>query len=197
MNRYKVNRHMNTFLKTILIGGLCALISLPALAQEDELKDLPGFVDFGDLSSTYGEPSISINIGGTLLSFVSAMSEDSNPETAEMMGQLKGVRVFGYPISADAGVARSKFAEVKNNLKSKGWEPVVQVNDADDQVLIYMKMNGSAMEGLTVMTVDPAEIMFINIIGVLDPKKLGQIMNNFDVDIDGSMNFNNDDDDSQ
>lgn len=174
--------------KSILIGGLCALISLPVMAQEDELKNLAGFVDFGDLSKAYGEPSISINIGGTLLGFVSAMSEDSNPETASMMSQLKGVRVFGYPLNDDPAVARSKFVEVKSNLKSKGWEPVVQVNDEEDQVMIYMKMNGANMEGLTVMTVDSTEVMFINIIGVLDPKKLGQMMKNFDVDIDGSLN---------
>jgi hypothetical protein len=176
-----------SLIKSILIGGLCALISLPAMGQEDELKNLAGFVDFGDLSKAYGEPSISINIGGTLLGFVSAMSEDSNPETAGMMSQLKGVRVFGYPISKDPSVAKSKFAEVKSNLKSKGWEPVVQVNEADEQTMIYMKMNGSNMEGLTVMTVDTTEVMFINIIGVLDPKKLGQMMNNFDIDIDGSI----------
>jgi len=183
-----------SFYKSILIGGLSALISLPVLAQEDELKGLAGFVDFGDLSKTYGEPSISINIGGTLLGFVSAMSEDSNPDTAEMMGQLKGVRVFGYPISEDPGVARSKFVEVKSNLKSKGWEPVVQVNEADNQVMIYMKMNGANMEGLTVMTVDTTEVMFINIIGKLDPKKLGQMMKNFDVDIDGSLDYDDDED---
>lgn len=176
-----------TLLKSILIGSLCALISLPALAQEDELKNLAGFVDFGDLSQTYGEPSIAINIGGTLLGFVSAISKESNPETSEMMGQLKGVRVFGYPISADPDVAKNKFTEVKNSLKSKGWEPVVQVNDAEDQVMIYMKMDGANMEGLTVMTVDATEVMFINIIGKLDPEKLGQMMKNFDVDIDGSL----------
>jgi hypothetical protein len=183
-----------SLLQSILIGSLCALISLPVLAQEDELKNLAGFVDFGDLSETYGEPSISINIGGTLLGFVSAMSEDSNPDTAEMMGQLKGVRVFGYPISEDPGVAKSKFAEVRSNLRSKGWEPVVQVNDADDQVLIFMKMDGANMEGLTVMTVDPTEVMFINIIGRLDPNKLGQMMKTFDVDIDGALDFEDDED---
>jgi len=173
--------------KTLLTGVLCTLISMPLLAQEDELKDLEGFIDFGDLSAAYGEPSISINIGGTLLQFVGLMSGESNPETAEMMAQLKGVRVFGYPIDDDPSVARQKFSEVKSNLKSKGWEPVVQVNEDDEQVLIYMKMSGSAMEGMTVMTVDDEEVMFINIIGKLDPRKLGDMMDNFDVDIDGAL----------
>lgn len=174
-------------MKTLWTGVLCALVSMPVLAQEDELRDLDGFIDFGDLSATYGEPKISINIGGTLLQFVGMMSEEGNPETSEIMSQLKGVRVFGYPIADDPGVAREKFGEVKNTLKSKGWEPVVQVNEEDEQVLIYMKMNGASMEGMTVMTVDEEEVMFINIIGKLDPKQLGKVMQGLDVDIDGAL----------
>ncbi len=174
-------------LKAVLTGILCTLVSLPVLAQEDELKDLAGFIDFGDLSATYGEPSISINIGGTLLQFVGMMSEEGNPETSEMMSQLKGVRVFGYPVSGDPGVAKEKFAEVKSTLKSKGWEPVVQINEDDEQVLIYMKMVGSSMEGMTVMTVDDEEVMFINIIGKLDPKQLHTVMDGFDIDIDDTI----------
>ena len=41
------------------------------------------------------------------------------------------------------------------------------------------------MEGMTVMTVDDEEVMFINIIGKLDPAQLGNVMSGFDVDIDG------------
>ena len=40
-------------------GVLCMMLALPVMAQEDELKDLPGFIDFGDLTSAYGEPKIS------------------------------------------------------------------------------------------------------------------------------------------
>ena len=106
-------------LRAVLIGAFCALVSMPALAQEDELKDLAGFIDFGDLSSTYGEPKISINIGGTLLQFVGAMSGEDDTGTANLLSELKGVRVFGYPIENDPGVAKAKFSEVKSTLKNK------------------------------------------------------------------------------
>lgn len=173
--------------KTILTGAFCALVAMPVMAQEDELKGLAGYIDFGDLSATYGEPKIAINIGGTLLQFVGAMTEESDTEASQIMSQLKGVRVFGYPITNDPAVAREKFVEVKSTLRSKGWEPVVQVNEDDEQVLIYMKMNGQSMEGMTVMTVDEEEVMFINIIGVLDPQQLGRVMDNFDIDIDDAI----------
>ena len=169
------------------VGLFCTLLAVPVMAQEDELKALPGFIDFGDLSAAYGEPKISINIGGGLLQFVGMMSGDSNPETAKMFSSLKGVRVFGYNLNADPGVAKKKFGEVKTSLKSRGWEPVVQVNEENEQVFIYMKMNGDVMDGMTVMTVDTEEVMFINIIGQLDPKQLGKVMKGFDVDIDGAL----------
>ena len=40
---------------------------------------------------------------------------------------------------------------------------------------------------MTVMTVDDEEVMFINIIGQLDPKQLGKVMDSFDIDIDDAL----------
>lgn len=174
-------------MKTVLTAVLCALLAAPALAQEDELKKLDGYIDFGDLSATYGEPSIQISIGGTLLQWVGLMAENSDPEAANVMSGLKGVRVLSYQTDNDPEVAREKFAEVKKSLKSSGWEPVVQVNEDDEQVLIYMKLEGEIMDGMTVMTVDDEEVMFINIIGQIDPRQVGKVMDGFDIDLDGKV----------
>ena len=71
------------FMNKFVIGLICTLLALPVMAQEDELRDLPGYVDFGDLSLTYGEPKITINLGGTMLNFVGMMSSSESPETSE------------------------------------------------------------------------------------------------------------------
>ena len=169
------------------IGLLCVLFALPVMAQEDELKNLAGYVDFGDLSASYGEPKITINLGGTMLNFVGMMSSSESPETSELISKLKGIRVQIYSLGDNLDAARNQFSDTKSHLKSSGWEPIVQVNEEDEQVLIYMKMNGASMEGMTVMTVDEEEVMFINIIGKLDPKQLGKVMQGLDVDIDGAL----------
>jgi len=65
----------------------------------------------------------------------------------------------------------------------------VQVIEHDEQVLIYMKLNDSVMEGMTVMTVDNEEVMFINIIGQIDPKQVGKVMDSFDIDIDDAIDM--------
>ncbi len=173
-----------SMLNKLIIGIFCTLLSLPAIAQEDELKDLPGYVDFGDLSSLYGEPKIIINLGGTMLNFVRMMSSAESPETADLISKLKGIRVMIYETDENTDAAKSQFAEVKSTLKSSGWEPIVQVNDDDEQVMIYMKMKGENMEGITVMVVDEDEAVFINVIGQLNPAELGKVMKALDVDVD-------------
>lgn len=170
-----------------VIGLFCTLFTLPVIAQEDELKDLPGYVDFGDLSLTYGEPKITINLGGTMLNFVGMMSSSESPETSEMISKLKGIRVQIYSIEENVEVARNQFGDTKKSLKSSGWEPIVQVNEDDEQVLVYMKAVDGNMEGMTVMVVDEEEAVFVNIIGQLNPTELAQVMDKFDVNVDLDM----------
>ena len=166
------------------VGLFCTLLALPAIAQEDELKNLAGYVDFGDLSATYGEPKITINLGGTMLNFVGMMSSSESPETSEMISKLKGIRVQIYSLDENVDAARDQFGKTKSGLKSSGWEPLVQVNDDDEQVLVYMKMEEGNMEGMTVMVVDDEEAVFVNVIGQLNPAELGRVMDSFDVDVD-------------
>jgi len=174
---------MNKF----VIGLVCTLLAVPSMAQEDELKDLAGYVDFGDLSATYGEPKITINLGGTMLNFVGMMSSAESPETSEMISKLKGIRVQIYTLDENVDAARDQFGETKSTLKSSGWEPIVQINEDDEQVLVYMKMEQGKMEGMTVMVVDEEEAVFVNIIGQLNPAELGKVMDSFDVDVDLGM----------
>lgn len=167
-----------------VIGLLCTLFTLPVLAQEDELKDLPGYVDFGDLSVTYGEPKITINLGGTMLNFVGQMSSEDSPETSKLISKLKGIRVQIYNTADNMTAATEQFGKTKKHLKSSGWEPIVQVNQDDEQVLVYTKMKSGNMEGMTVMVVDDEEAVFVNVIGSLNPTELARVMDKFDVHVD-------------
>ena len=45
------------------------------MAQDDELKDLPVYYNFVDHSATYGEPNITINLGGNMYNFVGMISK--------------------------------------------------------------------------------------------------------------------------
>ena len=104
-----------------------------------------------------------------------------------MISKLKGIRVQIYSLDENVDAAVNQFGKTKSSLKSSGWEPIVQINEDDEQVLVYMKMEEGHMEGMTVMVVDEEEAVFVNIIGQLNPAELGKVMDSFDVDVDLGM----------
>lgn len=179
---------MKKWMKTGLIMILGLALALPVMAQEEALKGLPGYVDFGELRSVYGEPKVMINLGGAILKFVGGMTKD-NPETTALLDKLKGVRINVYSVDGNPDAALQKVSQVRGMLQSGSWEPIVQVNEEGEQAQIFIKFSGDLMEGLTVMAVDDEEAVFINIIGQLDPAQLSRVMENFDIDINADLDL--------
>jgi hypothetical protein len=163
---------------------LGAMLAVPAIAQEDALKDLPGYVDFGELSSIFGEPTVQISIGESLLNMVGALSAEEDPEAAELFRKLNGVRVNVFETETMAEGAVDLVKEISAKLSASGWESVVTVNSADEQVRIYMKLSETKVDGITVMVVEETEAVFVNVIGDINPAELERVMDNFDVEID-------------
>jgi len=176
----KVIRRVLNFALTFV---LTVMLALPAMAQEDALKAFPGYVDFGDLGDTFGEPTVQISVGASLLSLVGSLSASEDPEAAEMFKRLKGVRVNVYENTEVTAEGLDLVKNVSNQLSGDGWESVVTVNSEDEQVRIFMKINDDVVQGITVMVVEATEAVFVNVIGDINPAELEKVMENFDVDI--------------
>ena len=173
-----------TSIRKIGVLALTALLAMPALAQEDALKDYPGYVDFGELSSIFGEPTVQISIGESLLGLVGSLSAKEDPEAAEVFKRLNGVRVNVFETETMADGAVDLVKDISSKLAGTGWESVVTVNSADEQVRIFMKLSEDRIDGVTVMVVEETEAVFVNVIGDINPAELERVMDNFDVEID-------------
>ena len=159
-------------------------VALPVFAQTDELRDEPGYVDFGALNSAYGEPKVEINIGAALLGFVGALADDDDPEAAAIFDKLKAVRVNVYTVDGDASAAIDHINEVSSTLQSRDWTPIVTVRDEGEHVRIFVKMSGEKIDGLTIMAAeDDDEAVFINVIGEIDPEDLSKVTDTLDIDL--------------
>ncbi len=172
-----------SMIRKILTACITALMALPVMAQEDSLKDFPGYVDFGELNTVFGEPTVQISVGESLLGLVSSLSASEDPEAAELFNRLNGVRVNVFETQGMADGAVDYVKEVSSRLSERGWESVVTVNSDDEQVRIFMMINGGQVEGITVMAVEETEAVFVNIIGSINPEELGKVMENFDIDM--------------
>ena len=167
----------------LLIIGLVAMLALPVMAQEDALKDFPGYVDFGELNSIFGEPTVQIAVGESLLGLVASLSASEDPEAAELFKRLNGVRVNVFETQQMAVGAVDYVRDVSSQLSNLGWESVVTVNSADEQVRIFMKIDQDKVQGITVMAVEENEAVFVNVIGSLNADELGKVMDNFNIDL--------------
>lgn len=185
---------MKRYLLTMAGTAFIALFSSATWAQEDELKAFPGYVDFGQLGAVFGEPTVEIALGKSLLSFVGVFAASEEPEIANLFSRLDGVRVRVFETDALADGAIDLVKGVASNLNASGWESVVTVNSDDEQIRIFMKMNQDVVEGITVMALEANEAAFINVIGILDPAELAELMDHLDVDVNG-VEFNSGRDD--
>ncbi len=173
----------SSFSRKCLVACLTGLMAMPLMAQEDALKDYPGYVDFGELNAIFGEPTVQISVGSSLLGLVGSLSAEEDPEAAELFNRLDGVRVSVYETETMAEGAVDLVKSVSAELNGIGWEPVVTVNTKEEQVRIFMKISNDQVDGITVMAVEETEAVFVNVIGSIDPKELGQVMDNFDIDL--------------
>ena len=175
---------MTKWLRWGLALGLGVVLAFPALAQEDALKAFPGYVDFGELSSIFGEPTVQISIGASLLGLVGTLSAEEDPEAAELFKKLNGVRVNVFETESMADGAVDRIKQISSKLSDSGWESVVTVNSEDEQVRVFMKLNENTVDGITVMALEENEAVFVNVIGNINPEELQRVMKNFDVEID-------------
>ena len=169
-------------MRMLTIGVITMLLALSAVAQEDELKTMPGYVAFESLDEVYGEPKVRVSVGGFLLSLMSKVAKN-DPEAAAVLEGLEGVRINVYSTGGEVAPAIDQLQNAKNMLSNQNWEPIIQVNEDRQNVQVFIKANGEGVQGLTVMAVDADDAVFVNILGSIDPANLGAIMDQFDVDL--------------
>ncbi|HBQ02799.1 MAG TPA: hypothetical protein DD655_04170, partial [Halieaceae bacterium] len=104
---------MKHTMSKLATGVITMLLALSAVAQEDELKTMPGYVAFESLDEVYGEPRVRVNVGGFLLSLMS-MAAKNDPEAAAVLEGLEGVRINVYSTGGEVLPAIDRLQNAKN-----------------------------------------------------------------------------------
>ena len=158
-------------------------VSQASFALGEELKNEPGYVPFATLDDVYGQPKVMVNIGKVLMQFLAAASGE-DPELAEMIKGMQGIQINVYDTQGRTEPALKQLNEISDRLAAVQWQPFLQVNEEKEVVQMLMKTDDEVVQGLVVMVVDGEEAVFMNIVGAIDPNKLGKLMNQLDVDVD-------------
>ena len=113
-----------SFFSRLLTLCLTGLLALPALAQEDALKDFPGYVDFGDLNRRLE--------GGLLEAIgVTASSYESGESVTFYQSSLRGRTIPGWRRSRRRGVpARLEVAHLLASSAIPTMLPAIRVGQS-------------------------------------------------------------------
>lgn len=175
-------------MRTIFSTLLMATAAFVSAAQEN-VTELPGYVAF-DPATVFGDQasSFEISLEGPLLSMMANATKQTEPELAEMLSNLKLVRVHIAPMAAGDGDAiMTNMGALAEQLETSGWDRVMKMREQQGHQSLdaFMKMKGEKMEGFTLFVhgngdgVHGNEGVFINIVGEIDPEKLGALAAKF------------------
>ena len=163
-----------TVLSTSLSLGLCA----------DSAQ--PGSVDFGKFTeSASGAEFVEVNVNGSMIAMAARLAQKDQPEIADLLHGLKGVRVnvFGLDDQNRADVEK-RVKDLRAELDAKGWQRVVAVQQKHEDIGVYMKTQGEeSVQGLVVTILDGhRQAVLINIVGDIRPEKVALIGERFNIE---------------
>lgn len=172
---------MNNRIKLFTVATLAVAFALPGFAAQD-----PGRVDFGSMPSAKGREFVEINLQSNLISFAAKIVNKQEPEVAELLRGIKQIRVNVVGLDdSNRGSIDQKMEAVRADLESTGWTQVVTVRDeSGENVNVHIKTGeNDVIQGLVVTVIDGGrEAVFVNIVGNIDPDKIAEIANRFDIE---------------
>lgn len=169
-----------------LIRSSLALATIAAASAVFAAEDEPGYVDIGNLMPSNAGQFVEVNLSPALLKFAARIAQHQEPDAAEMIGDIKRVRVNVVGLddsNRDATIA--KFEAVRSKLEGQGWTKMVTVReDKGDDVAIYAKLrNDDAIDGLVVTVFNrKGEAVFVNIVGTINPDKIATLAEKYDIE---------------
>lgn len=169
-----------------LLAATTASLALAAAAFA-AVEDEPGYVDIGQLVPSTKGQFVEVNLSPALMKFAARLAKHQEPDAAEIVGDIKHVRVNVVGLDdANRATNIEKIEAARAKLESQGWAKLVTVREANDgdNVAIFAKMKGEdSIEGLVVTVIDrKGEAVFVNIVGTINPDKIASLAEKYDLE---------------
>lgn len=175
------NKTMKDLIRTpIVIAAIIVATTVASLAGDTSA----GVVDFGKFkASTEGGEFVEVNVNGKLISLVARIAEQQEPEVADLLRGLELVRVNVIGLKDDnREEVKGRVEAIRSELTDQGWERVVRVQQQREDVAIYIRLRGAdTVEGIVVTVMEPGQAVLVNVVGDIDPGKIGVIGERFNI----------------
>ena len=176
---------MNPIFRTSACAA--ALIWASASASFAAADTSPGYVDFGQFAPSGEGKYVEVDLPEGLIKFAAKFASKDEPQAAEVLGNLKHVRVNVVELGdGNREEILGHVQALRNELTSQGWSQLVTVREQPkgDDVQVLAKMRGEeAIEGLVITVISGChEVVLVNVVGDIKPEQIATLAERFDIE---------------
>jgi hypothetical protein len=171
---------MSTTLRRLFPVILLLVASSKLRAQDLKLPP-----DIESLSAKAKE-TVEVNMDGPMLHWASKFLSDEDPEerkAAKLVENLKGIYVRSYEFSEEKAYNAAEVESLRAQFRSPTWSRVVGVRSEHDgeNVDVFFRMENDKMAGIVVISAEPKELTFVNIVGPIEIEQLSDLGGEFGI----------------
>ncbi len=175
-------------MKNLLRSSLAAAtlsLALTTFASAAEAQS--GAIDIGQLMPSAKGEFVEINLSSAMLKFAARIAARQEPEAAELIRNLKSIRVNVVGLDdSNRDSTIEQIEGVRRKLEAQGWTKMVTVREKNggDNVDVHVMQRGEeSIDGLVVTVLDKkGEAVFVNIVGNINADQIAQIADKFDLE---------------
>jgi Domain of unknown function (DUF4252) len=159
-----------------------SLLALPVFAQPGklQLQNLEKLADKADEVSD-------VSLDGSLLQLaVTVMKKSGDRDAAQLVDVMKGltgIYVKSFEFDEPGQYSQGDVEAIRKQLTGPGWQRVVtsfsKRNNERDEV--YLLKQGDKVNGVAILVAEARELTVVNLVGAIDPEKLGELGGHFGV----------------
>ncbi|HKT50016.1 MAG TPA: DUF4252 domain-containing protein [Candidatus Angelobacter sp.] len=169
-------------LSHIFLTVVVVSIALPGVAQAGRLE-LKNLEKLADRAAEVQD----VTLDGSLLQLaVSVMKSSGDPDAAqvvEVIKGLKGIYIKNFEFDSPGQYSQADVESIRSQLTGPGWQRIVTsyTKRSGERDEVYLLKDGDKINGITVLVAEARELTVVNIVGAIDPEKLGELGGHFGI----------------
>jgi Domain of unknown function (DUF4252) len=170
------------FIPRLLLGLILISLVAPGAAQTGKLE-LKNLEKLADKAAEVND----ITLDGSLLQLAVRMMENSHDADAaqvrNLVKDLKGIYVKNFEFDSPGQYSQADVEAIRAQLAGPGWQRIVtsrskRTGENDE---IYVLKQGDKINGIAILVAEAKELSVVNIVGAIDPEKLGELGGHFGI----------------
>jgi Domain of unknown function (DUF4252) len=136
--------------------------------------------------SAKASKTVDVTLDQSMLQFAGAFLDTKDPEQAQakkIISNMKGIYVHSLEFDKSGEYSDEDLASLRAPLKEPEWSRIVNVRSKHDNenVEIYFRKDGDKFKGLVIISTEPTELTFVDIVGPIKPEDVMRLGGQFGI----------------